>query len=281
MGSSLEDAWREQRLWSEVADRLKADLRRKRSAALAFAIVGAALSTAGANVGLSTTLGKTLAFVSAAGLGIAGLIQVWIGTKAVQDWTRARSVSEAIKSEVYLSLAGFGAADVDAEVRKVAGDADDLREHLVGLTPRTRPLPEVHDVESYLRERVGGQIDGFYTSGAVRLKSRLKLFRGIEAGLAVAGVLLGAAAGTWELDAIAVWVPVVTTIGAAVSAHAAAERYSFLLVEYQRTAEELRRIRERRGPAAGLTDEQLVQRAEEIISIQNQGWMAKLSATAP
>src|SRR5687768_11966134 len=167
MRSSLEDAWHEHGVWSAVADRLKADLGRKRNAALAFAIAGATLSTAGAAVGLGTAVGKTLAFVSAACIGVAGIVQARIGAKAVQDWTRARSVSEAIKSEVYLALAGFGAADVDAEVRKVAGDADDLREHLVGLTPRRRALPEVHDVESYLRERVGGQIDGFYASGAV------------------------------------------------------------------------------------------------------------------
>ena len=108
----------------------------------------------------------------------------------------------------------------------------------------------------------------------------MTLFRRVEVGLAAVGVLLGAAAGTWELDAAAVWVPVVTTIGAAIAAHVAAERYSYLLVEYQRTAEELRRIAERRGAAAGLTDEQLVQRAEEVISIQNQGWMAKLSGAA-
>jgi hypothetical protein len=280
MGSSLEAAWQQQRVWSVVADRLKADLQRKRTGALALAIAGAVLSTAGAAVGLGTVLGKALAFASAACIGLAGLIQARVGAKAVQDWTRARSVSEAIKSEVYLALAGFGAADLDDEVRRVAEEAHDLAEHRVGVSPAKRDLPAVNDVASYLSERVDDQITGFYEKRAVQLKAKLKLFRRIEIGLATVGVLLGAAAGTWEIDTLAVWVPVTTTIGAAVAAHAAAERYSYLLVEYLRTADELHRIRDRRGSAATLTDEQLVRRAEEIISIQNQGWMAKLTAAS-
>jgi hypothetical protein len=90
--------------------------------------------------------------------------------------------------------------------------------------------------------------------------------------------VLAAAAGTWEQDVVAVWVPVVTTVGAAVTAHAAAARYEYLLVEYLRTTEELERMRDRRGPASKLTDEQLVRKAEEVISVQNEGWMAKLTS---
>jgi hypothetical protein len=263
-----------------VADRLKAGLQRKRIAALGFAIAGAVLSTTAAGAGLSTVVGKILAFLSAACVGVAGLVQARIGLAAVRDWTRARSVSEAIKSEVYLALAGFGAADLDAEVRKVTADAADLREHRIGRTPQRRELPAVGDVESYLSERVDGQINGFYARRAAQLRAKLRLVRGIELGLAATGVLLGAAAGTWELDAVAVWVPVTTTVGAAIAAHAAAERYSYLLVEYLRTGDELDRIRNRRGSAAALSDEQLVRRAEEIISLQNQGWMAKLTAAS-
>jgi hypothetical protein len=70
----------------------------------------------------------------------------------------------------------------------------------------------------------------------------------------------------------------VTTVGAAITAHAAAARYDYLLVEYLRTAEELERLRDRRGSASNLTDEALVKKAENIISVQNQGWMAKLTS---
>jgi hypothetical protein len=277
VGPSLEYAWQEQSVWSQVANRLKSRLQRKRTGALTLVIAGAALSTTAAGVGLGSGLGKTLAFLSAACVSVAALIQARVSTKAMQDWTRARSVSEAIKSEVYLCLAGFGAPDFDVRVERIADDAADLWEHRAGVAPRSRDLPEVDGPESFLKIRVDDQVRTYYEPSASGLRKRLTWFRVIEGGLALTGALLGAAAGTWELDAIAVWVPVTTTIGAAVIAHAAAERYSYLLMEYLRTAEELSRIRDRRGSAAGLTDEQLVRRAEEVISIQNQGWMAKLT----
>ncbi|MFD6612917.1 hypothetical protein ACFWD1_29030 [Micromonospora chalcea] len=58
-----------------------------------------------------------------------------------------------------------------------------------------------------------------------------------------------------------------------------AERYSYMLLEYSRTVDELERIRDRRGRFASMNDEDLVQHAETVISIQNEGWMAKLNET--
>jgi hypothetical protein len=77
---------------------------------------------------------------------------------------------------------------------------------------------------SYLSVRVGGQIDDHYRPRAHDIKRSLRVVRRVEVTLAVFGALLAAAAGTWEQDAIAIWMPVLTTIGAAVAAHAAAER---------------------------------------------------------
>lgn len=279
MGSSLDYAWQEQSVWSQAADKLSADLRLRRRTALGLAVAGAVLSTSAASVGLDTGLGKALAFLSAACVGCAAIAQTSAGPKAVQEWTRARAASEAIKSDVYLTLAGFGPDDLDTAVQLINDDAADLHQHRAGLNPKVRTLPSVHDVPSYLDERVNGQIEHYYEKRVRRLKATLQRLRWSGTGLAVIGVLLGAAAGTWEIDGLAVWVPVTTTVGAAVVAHAAAERYSYLLIEFSRTADELRRIRERRGAAAGLSDERLVQRAEQVISIQNNGWLAKLTAT--
>jgi uncharacterized protein (DUF58 family) len=71
-------------------------------------IVGAILSAVAVAVGLGSGAGKVLAFASAASIAVAGLVHTRIGKRAVPEWTRARSVSEALKSEVYLYLAGFG-----------------------------------------------------------------------------------------------------------------------------------------------------------------------------
>ncbi len=62
------------------------------------------------------------------------------------------------------------------------------------------------------------------------------------------------------------------------TAHAAAERYEYLLVEYRRTAGQLKHLKR---TAAG--DADFVDRCESVISTQNQGWMAKFAEmdTAP
>jgi hypothetical protein len=69
----------------------------------------------------------------------------------------------------------------------------------------------------------------------------------------------------------------VTTAGGAVAAYIAAERYEFLWVEYTRTASELRRLPARRTAADGspLSESELVAECEQVISVQNQAWMAK------
>jgi hypothetical protein len=278
MGANLDAAWREQVVWSRIASRLKSGLETKRRTVLALAIAGAACSATAAGLGLGTGPGKGFAFASAVGIGLAACVQALIGPSAVRDWTRARSASEAIKSEVYSALAGFGPADLDAQVKKISEDVDDLRGHRVAVAVPPDPPPAVHDLASYLKLRVDNQIHDYYDKRARELTGTLRWFRGFGFGFAAIGVVFGAWAGTWEVDWMAIWVPVITTISAAVVAHVAAGRYSYLLVEYVRTADELRRIRDRIGESATLTDEQLVRRAERIISIQNEGWMAKLSA---
>ena len=68
-----------------------------------------------------------------------------------------------------------------------------------------------------------------------------------------------------------------TTAGAAVAVHVAAERYEFLWVEYSRSAGELQRLADRRTAPDGrqLSDQELVMKCEDVISVQNQAWMAK------
>jgi hypothetical protein len=283
--AAVERAWREQSVWSQAANRLKRELGQNRFYALVLAVVGAVLSAAAVSVGVGSAAGRALAAMSALAVGLGGLARSRIGRGAVRDWTRTRSVSEAIKSEVYLYLAALGDygvngrdARLDERITGIEEDASDLLRFRSGVEPAERPLPPVSDIDSYMRVRVGGQIEDYYRPQARALESRIRLVRRIEAALAVAGVVFGALGGALELDAVAVWVPVVTTVGAAITAHAAAARYEYLLVEYLRTAEELERLRDRRGSAGTLSNEELVKQAEHVISVQNEGWMAKLTS---
>jgi SMODS and SLOG-associating 2TM effector domain 1/Protein of unknown function (DUF4231) len=283
--SGLEYAWRRQGTWSQVANRLKREVRRWRTIVLALTIAGGVLSALAVVAGLDSAVGKVLAFVSAAAVGVAALVRPRTGQDAVRDWTRARSASEAIKTEVYLYLTGVGryaAASPEAafeeEITKIESAVDDLLRHTSGIEPGERPLPPVRDVDSYVAERVTQQIERYYRPQAAKQERLLDRVRLARLVLGVLGALLAAAAGTWESDSLAVWVPVVTTVTAAVAAHAAAERYEYLLIEYLRTAAGLERLRDRRLRPGGPSDEEFVTACEHVISVQNEGWMAKLTS---
>jgi hypothetical protein len=260
-------------------------VKRWRLVVLGLTIAGATLSALAVVAGLDTSGGKVLAFASAVAVAIAALLRPRSSQQAVRDWTRARSASEALKTEVFLYLTRvgrYGDANPDQpfqdESDAVERAAGDLLRHASGIEPAPRPLPAVRDVDSYVRERVTSQIDGYYRPQAQEQQRMLDRVRFARLGLGVLGAVLAAAAGTWEVDSVAVWVPVVTTVTAAVAAHAAAERYEYLLVEYLRTAAELERLRDRRGRAGGPSDEEFVRSCEHVISVQNEGWMAKLTS---
>jgi hypothetical protein len=104
-------------------------------------------------------------------------------------------------------------------------------------------MPEVYNLVSYIEDRVTRQIEQYYRPQAARQDQLLRRARRAELWLAVLGAASAAVAGVIDSESLAVWVPVLTTISAAVTAHAAAERYEFLVVEYLRTARELERLR--------------------------------------
>ncbi len=79
------------------------------------------------------------------------------------------------------------------------------------------------------------------------------------------------------------WIAVLATVGTALSVHVVATRYEFQLIEFSRTAEELRQI-SAAVAAERIGEEELralVVHVERVISVENQGWMAKLAEDPP
>jgi hypothetical protein len=212
----------------------------------------------------------------------------WSG-RALRDWTRARSVSEALKSEVYLSLAGAGdyrgdvhSARLREKTDAVRGDGSDLLRYQVGIVSVHRELPPVDDVSSYFAVRVTDQIDNYYRRRAGELQVRLWWFRATEIALAVLGAAFGAMAAALGGPFFAPWIAVVATITAALAVHVAATRYEFQLIEFLRTADRLEQLKSAAVAGGSVTElDALVVSAESVISIENQGWMAKLAEDSP
>jgi hypothetical protein len=236
-------------------------------------------------VSLTSSLGRVLSGIAALALAVVPVIRgSKLGKDRIEDWNRARSASEAVKAEIYLYLTRtppYDREDRDEELLKqtdgIIGQVDDLSGDTIGRPDTDVPQPDVHDVASYLRWRVQPQIDDYYRPQAARQQRWLSLFRGIEFTLSVLAAVLGAIVATAHLNRIGVWVAVVTTVGAAITAHIAAARYEHLVISYLSTARQLRSLLRRwearsdKDPtAAGM----LVRECEDAISRENESWMA-------
>jgi Protein of unknown function (DUF4231) len=208
-------AWQRQSVWSQAANRLKGNLTRWRAIALGLTIAGALLATLAVQVAtLSSPTGKVLTWAGAVAVGLVPVIRGRFGSPVVQDWTRARSTSEALKSEVFMYLAGTGryrGSDRDQhlqdQVDAIERDAGDLLVNTAGLQPVVRGLPAVHDVDSYVQQRVTAQIDGYYRPQAARQQwtsPRWPDTVAMRPGLTVAGCdgaavpMPGAAGSRWR-----------------------------------------------------------------------------------
>jgi hypothetical protein len=282
--SAAEWAWQRQSVWSQTAGKLKTGPSRARTAMLILTVAAAVLALAGSQVKrVSFPASLALSVVAAIALAGVGVLRGQTNAEQVRSWTRARSVSEAIKTEVftYLTRTGRYEADdrdalLDAEVRRLEDDASTLAPYTDGIAPAERPLPAVDDVESYLRVRVSdSELRDYYEKNARVLKDRIRKLKVVEIALAL--VAAGLAAVASVSPSVGAWAAVATTAGGAVTAFVASQRYEFLWIEYSRTASELRRLLERRTSADGrpLSGPELVAECEQVISVQNQAWMAK------
>jgi hypothetical protein len=283
--AALSVLWQRQSIWSQVAGQLKASIGRARTGVLVLAISGAALGTASAQtIAHVTTVGRVLAAASALALAIAALLGRATSPRMVRDWTRARSISEAMKADAYTYLAAvapFRGADRDRllldRLRELSDSGTDLAKYAAAISPADRTLPAVSDVDSYASVRVAGQVSGYYRPKALRLTRQITWFRRAEITLALAAAVLGAVVGAFPSTALTAWIGVLTTAGTAITAHAAASRFEYQQIEFTRTADELERLlATRAGGGDAAADDEFVARCEQIISIQNEAWMAKL-----
>lgn len=285
--NALTWVWDLQSTWSQAAGDLKNSLFRARTGALWLTVAAAILATSGVQIAeVSPLWGRILAAASALSVALVTAVQRATGRKRVQDWTRARSVSEGLKAEIFRFMAGVApyrgedrVAVFQRNAGRILGDADYLKRVAIGIRPVQRPLPNVSDMSSYITERVSEQIDTYYRPQSEAMKHRADRYRVVINLLAVVALLLGFAATVTGWQQFAAWAPVVTTVIAAVAAHGAANRYDALALEYARTYEQLERLLLERpsdaGPDRQQADDRFVAEAEAVISVQNESWMAR------
>lgn len=281
---AVKDAWRDQRRWSNAANALKRGIVFWRSTALGLAIASAVLATLATQVGLKTGLGQALSVAAAVVLaGLPVIRTTRLGKERIAAWTRARSVSEGLKEEIYLYLTGsppYNGAGHDVTLGRkslaITEDARDIDGHTIGRQDDDKPLPDVSGIDAYLSHRVWPQVR-WYSAGAAKQQRRLGQFRAVEFALAMLGAVLGAVAAATKINAVGAWVAVVTTVAAAVTAHIAASRYEHLVITYLSTARQLRARATEWGVSTDRSSDaaaRLVRECEDVISRENESWMA-------
>jgi hypothetical protein len=234
---------------------------------------------------LDAATGKAVAGVGAVALALAPIVRArWAGEANIRDWVRSRSVSESLKTEIYLRLTRSGAyrtgdpdRTLDARRTEVEGAVTDLARHALRIQVKTRPRPAVTDVDSYVNLRVVHQIDTYYVPNSRNLAERVMWLRRAEAALTLVAAGLAALAVALGTDGPAAWVPVVTAAAGAVTAHIAAGRYDHNVISYHATAQRLIALRDRwrdDGHSEGFDSSAFVVECENVISSENQEWMA-------
>ncbi len=280
---SAEDAaWAQQEVWSQAAGRLKQRINSARVTALCLSLCAAILGVLAAQVhGVDPWVQKVLAFAAGVTAGLAPLVLRGANVEKVRAWTRARSASEALKSEVYKYLCAGPAEPGDdrakrlwKQIDRITASVADLELYTLGMDPAADAIPAVHDLDSYIRQRLNAEIAGYYRPRALLYETRATRLRRLGALLGGVGVVLGVAAGSFGVAEFAAWVPVVTTMGTALVAYLTASRYDHQVIEFLRTALQLEHLRDRRVDFE-MSEAAFVEACELVISHENHAWMAK------
>lgn len=296
MEDVVNSLWRDQEAWSRAANRLKARITRYRLVTLTLSIVGAILETLAATQWTQASEGRALtAFGGAVCLAFAAYCSRNILTvDALRAWTRARSVSEGLKAEIYTFRARAkpyhdkqALTNLIKASNAIQEPAQDLLEHVhEKLNETIEPL--FLDKEEYIKARPQEQIDQYYIPKKLYYSGKLNLWRRAEFLLGLISVALGVAASAANAKLFAsfefmhsagAWVAVCTTLSAAVGAHAAANRYDFLVMSYGGTARRLEHLihRWRASQSADAPEDwsNFVRACEDAISVENESWLAK------
>lgn len=286
--------WRRHEQWSTLANRLKAQIGFWRTTSLVLGAAGALLQTA------AVALGTGIAGTSVSVIGAVALLFVpfiakyFLTPEQVRQWLRARSMSEGLKSLVFryqARAAPFAGGDRLIQLKNAGNKAESswveaFAVELAGVEDRGGTPPPVLDPDAYVQRRVRDQIDRYYRPSARTSASRARTLRRAELAMAALAALLGGVTAALKISAAGVssglgpWVAVLTTIGGAIAAHAAASRYDQQARVYFATARQLEDLLDEWKADGKPHDPErwsrFVTACEEAISAENRGWMAKL-----
>lgn len=295
----VKSAWRDQAVWSEVANILKADLNKWRYRSKVAGVLGAFLETLSASLTvLGDDFGWLRAIIALVGAIVLAAIpyitKVKTSKERVVAWVRARSASEALKESIYRYLVSAlpfeptsSPSDLGKRCRKVKEKVRDISMHAATIDPPRKDRPVALTIDEYVEMRLNGQIEQYYRPKGREKALAANRCRKWEFRLGLLAVTMGAVAsaaaatGLPQLSVIGPWVAVVTTAGAAVTAHLAASRYDHEAITYFGTADRLTFLRDEWFVDSDRLNRTIVNKlvddCENAISTENESWLAEWS----
>ena len=312
--TTLEDLWNKQSQWSSAANSHKSAHRSWNGPLIGFGFVGVVLSTISPSmVALTaskpaewTVLQYVLALAGPVIVAVTALLtREILGPKSEQKWIKAREISEALKAEGYIFAVAAPpytdpttAPDVLAakiEELTAAGDglgplplasADDpgIARQATDRKPTGKkasdPKPrEPLSLDQYIERRVKAQC-AYHDRDALGFARMLSRWQAVAIALMALSAALGVIAGIGKQASINVWVAVVSTALATLTAHVAASRFEFLAASYAATSERLQRLvtkwHAKQNPTAAEKD-RFVLDCEAVLAAQNRTWADELS----
>jgi len=295
------EAWDEYRGWAKRARSLQRSAEFwnfwSLVAFVATGLLGAAaayFAAGGAGGALDDRGARALACVAA----VAAAVSLYVGRQALAygaeaGWLRARAIAESIKSECFRfaagvhpyeavgdapkealalfierrgALAGRAGGDLTAEDDPVTDKGDDRRPE--------RPLSDAW----YIEKRIDGQIH-YYASGREKNEKAYARLRDWGFAVGIVTTVVSTAAAYYGPQ-LAVWVAVLTTFGAAISAYGLADRQRYLASTYAGMKGGLERIKERYR-AGGMSLPELVGAAEDLMESEHSAWIERMTRTVP
>ncbi len=286
MNTSLETAWKRQEQWSATANELKKEYVGWRKVVFGLAI---AASVAGAlSVGTDwPAFSKGFAVIAALCAAVSPVISTKkVGKEQLQSWTRARSVSEALKASIYRYLVSRQSDRLtllNDEQQEAIANVSDIVPTAGGETMPRRARSEDISVEDYVTLRVLEQANDYYFVQARKNSERAKALHKSYFALMMVAAGIAAVNGLFDLAIVGQWTAVFTTLGASVLAYLSASKYEDLSIAYQATGTELVNLVSRWEERSAAEQEdpaiiaEFVEACEAVISNQNQAWHAKLT----
>jgi hypothetical protein len=291
--SALKYIWGQYRTWDLTAQGFKNHVSRWRNIVFALSIGGAILGMLAKQIdswkaaGMPDWTSATLGVLGGAALGLAGYFtKELLSPKPEAKAVRARAAAEAFKSNAYLMATGVPPYASATTSDEMFAKSKEIRASVDGLSPVAITGQQESDgvpsapmsVDDYVRQRVVQQIDEFYLPKVRMNAKKLALGRRLSLILGAAAILLG----LWSAKSASVagWVAVIGAITSAIAARQYAERYQYLSVSYQATADRLKWLKtkwelDRQSQTGADADHGFILACEDAISTENSAWMAE------